>query len=102
MVAKKKSSKREDQRRLADYKVINCSNDRQPITKNELAAFVQAIEKNISCQFGVVRLCRLELDTLRPNPFKPGEKSNLIRFAAKLGRDSIVSSLLRGGTTPML
>lgn len=98
--SKKKSSRREDHRRLATYKVNNCQSARLRITSGQLSAFVRYIEGNNSCQFGIVRLCTLQLDTLHPNPNLPIEKSTLIRFAAKLGRDGIVASLMRGGADP--
>ena len=98
--SKKKSSKREDQRRLATYKVNNCNDSRLPISPAQLSAFVKHIEGNNCSQFGIVRLCTLQLDTLYPNPNQPSEKSTLIRFAAKLGRDAIVGALLRGGADP--
>lgn len=99
-VSKRKSSKREDSRRLATYKVINCKDARQSISPNQRSAFVSFIEGNNSCEFGIVRLCALQLDSLYPNPKIPSVKSTLIRFAAKLGRDSIVASLLKGGADP--
>lgn len=98
--SKKKSSKREDQRRLATFKVNNCRSTRQEITCGELSKFVQHIEGNNGCQFGIVRLCELKLDTLYSNPKAKSEKSTLIRFAAKLGRDGIVASFIRGGADP--
>ena len=98
--SKKKSSKREDQRRLATYKVNNCKSSRLQISPTQLIAFVRHIEGNNCSQFGIVRLCSLELDNLYPNPNLPSEKSTLIRFAAKLGRDSIVAALIRGGADP--
>ena len=98
--SKKKSSKREDQRRLATYKVNNCKSARIQISPAQLSAFVRHIEGNNCSQFGIVRLCSLELDNLYPNPRIPSEKSTLIRFAAKLGRDSIVAALIRGGADP--
>jgi hypothetical protein len=98
--SKKKSSRREDLRRLATYKVNNCQSARLRITSGQLSSFVRYIECNNSCQFGIVRLCTLQLDTLHPNPNLPAEKSTLIRFAAKLGRDGIVASLIRGGADP--
>jgi hypothetical protein len=98
--SKKKSSRREDHRRLATYKVNNCQSARLRITSDQLSAFVRYIEGNDSCQFGIVRLCTLQLDTLHPNPNFPAEKSTLIRFAAKLGRDGIIASLIRGGADP--
>lgn len=97
---KKKSSKREEQRRIATYKVNNCKAARLQITPGQLSAFVRSIEGNNACQFGIVRLCGLDLDVLYPNPNVPYDKSTLIRFAAKLGRDGIVASLLRGGADP--
>jgi hypothetical protein len=97
---KKKSSKREEQRRIATYKVNNCKAARLQITPGQLSAFVRSIEGNNACQFGIVRLCSLDLDVLYPNPNLPNDKSTLIRFAAKLGRDGIVASLLRGGADP--
>jgi hypothetical protein len=99
---KKKSSKREEQRRIATYKVNNCKAARLQITPGQLSAFVRSIEGNNACQFGIVRLCGLDLDVLYPNPNLPNDKSTLIRFAAKLGRDGIVASLLRGGADPTL
>jgi hypothetical protein len=98
--SKKKSSRREDHRRLATYKVNNCQSARLRITSDQLSAFVRYIEGNNSSQFGIVRLCTLQLDTLHPNPNIPAEKSTLIRFAAKLGRDGIIASLIRGGADP--
>lgn len=98
--SKKKSSRREDHRRLATYKVNNLQSARLRISSGQLSAFVRYIEGNNSCQFGIVRLCNLQLDTLHPNPNLPTEKSTLIRFAAKLGRDGIVASLMRGGADP--
>ena len=97
---KKKSSKREEQRRIATYKVNNCKDSRLQITPGQLSAFVRSIEGNNGCQFGIVKLCGLDLDILYPNPNIPDDKSTLIRFAAKLGRDGIVASLLRGGADP--
>ena len=97
---KKKSSKREEQRRIATYKVNNCKASRLQITPGQLSAFVRSIEGNNGCQFGIVKLCGLDLDILYPNPNAPDDKSTLIRFAAKLGRDGIVASLLRGGADP--
>lgn len=98
--SKRKSSKREDSRRLATYKVTNCKDSRQAISPGQRTAFVTFIEGNNSCEFGIVRLCALQLDSLYPNPKIPSVKSTLIRFAAKLGRDSIVASLLKGGADP--
>ena len=97
---KKKSSKREEQRRIATYKVNNCKASRIQITPGQLSAFVRSIEGNNGCHFGIVKLCGLDLDILYPNPNIPDDKSTLIRFAAKLGRDGIVASLLRGGADP--
>lgn len=95
--SKKRSSKREDDRRKATYKIINDIADRNSITPNQLAEFVRGIEKNNTCQFGIVLLSELSLDVLYQNPKLPSEQSTLIRFAGKLRRDAIIASLLKGG-----
>jgi hypothetical protein len=95
--SKARLTKRQDQRRLANYKINKGLVHRRKLTKDELNLFIHDIEKNNTSRFGIVRLSGLELDDFYINPKRPNDitsASTIIRLAAKLSRDAIVSSPL--------
>jgi len=92
-------SLRQDRRRFATFQLKNGLNIRRSITPSELAGFVLDIERSNVSAFGIVKLANLELDTLYKHPHRD-EYSTMVRFAAHMGRDAIVSSLLVAGADP--
>lgn len=96
---KMSNSKRQDRRRLTTFKLKNNLIIRRDPTASEVLAFVHDIEKNDVSKFGIVKLSRLELDNLYKHPYRD-EHSTIIRYAANMTREPIVSSLLIAGADP--
>ena len=94
-------SARQDRRRFATFQLKNGLNIRRPINRQELAGFVLDVERSNVSSFGIVKLAGLELNTLYKHPYRD-EYSTMVRYAAHMGRDSIVSSLLVAGADPTI
>lgn len=94
---------RQTQRRNALYQVsMELSNNsgsgpaRKPVDPTKTKEFFQAISSNTQAKFGVVKLCELDINSIR----SANSGESLLEFASAMKRDAIVSSLIRAGAVP--
>ena len=76
--------------------------ERRQMSSAEISAFIKAIDRNNSSMFGLVKLRKLDIDTLCVDvPWLPFN-TTLLEYAARRNRDGIVGSLLRADADPRL
>ncbi|KAI9205794.1 uncharacterized protein BJ171DRAFT_499617 [Polychytrium aggregatum] len=96
---RKHHSKSQKERMQVQYKLLHSTDalERLPLTREQLADLVHAIQKSNLAKFGLVKLSTLGLSLVHEIESKP---CTLLEYAAGMRRDSIVSSLLRAGADP--
>lgn len=91
--------KRQIQRQEIATKIKNEESDdsRRPLSSDELEEMFGFIDKNITAQFGIAKLSKLNLN--QQNESKGG--TTLLHYAVSKNRDVIVMALLRAGACPL-
>ena len=80
--------------------ILTCNGEnKNEMTESEINAFKHAVDKNNTSFFGLVKLRKLDLDTLFHHK---SHCITLLQYASMKGRDNIVLNLLRAHANPVI
>ena len=98
MSQRRGASKRQEQRKRAEFAVASDTAPRRPLSDGEIQSLLHAVAHNVLSKFGLVKLSGTQLDVLLPaDEPELAAAPTLLRYAALRRRDGIVSGLLRAG-----
>lgn len=100
-------SRRRDNRRKAAYAIQHKETARRTASAEEIAELFEAVDKKSLCNFGIVKLSVVDLDSFHDigqlswkQKLQLQSRLTLVGYASARGRDEIVAALLRAGANP--